>query len=87
MRQKSVSTFSDYYAQLQESDPEIGLEVAAALATAAARESTVPGEGTGGSDRIRLETIVLTRGRPVLDIRSGSAVIDLAEVESQIWKR
>ncbi len=43
-------------------------------------------ESTGGQPPMSEETIVLLTGRPVLDIQSGAAVLDLNNVDSQLWK-
>lgn len=44
-------------------------------------------ERTGApAEEVTLESIVLTSGRPVLDIKGGETVLNMHEVESQIWK-
>ena len=79
---KSKPAFDDYFRELQQSDTEIGKEMEAALDEMATNESA----GASSTPFTR-ETIVLTKGRPVLDIRAGATIIDITEVESQIWKQ
>lgn len=79
------SAFDQYYRQLVESDPEIQreLEAEGSLESLPITEA-VP--GAEAADEFSLETIVLTKGRPVLDIEQGTAVIDINEIESEVWK-
>jgi DNA/RNA endonuclease G (NUC1)/S1-C subfamily serine protease len=79
---KGKPTFDEYYLELQAADPDVRAEMDAALVEAATIESA-----DGTSNRFIRETIVLTKGRPVLDIKGGAPVIDISEVESQIWKQ
>ncbi len=78
----NTKDFSEFYRQLQQADSAICEEIATTHAEMAFVESAGPGE-----NEFQLETIVLTTGRPVLDITAGAAVIEIAEVESQIWKQ
>lgn len=80
-RDESIAAFREYRRILAESDPEIVREIEAAL-----REAPMV-EAAGRPDaEFRVETIVLTKGRPVLDIRGGETVIAIDELESQVWK-
>src|SRR5262245_26519233 len=75
---KLKSEFSAYLAQMQEKDPEVAAEV---------KDKVVMTESAGrGGPPIIAETIVLTVGRPVLDIKGGTTVVEISEVESQVWK-
>ena len=78
---KANTSFESFFQALQQSDPLLGAELQETLDAAVSYEST-----DGGSPHFLPETIVLTRGRPVLDIKSGETVIMIEEVESQIWK-
>ena len=77
-------SFDEYYLELQKSDPGLRKEMDAALADRVANESV----GGGPDDDLLLtrEAIVLTTGRPVLDIKSGAMVVEFSDVESQIWR-
>src|SRR5262245_23682097 len=79
---RSKPSFECYFQELQDSDPAVRAEIEEALDAAATREST-----TERSSAFLRETIVLTKGRPVLDFKGGETVIEIAEVESQIWKQ
>ncbi|MFO1093303.1 MAG: DNA/RNA non-specific endonuclease [Planctomycetaceae bacterium] len=74
--------FDDFFQKLQQADPAIGAELQRSISARASLESTM--ESASGD--FTRETIVLTQGRPVLDIRQGAAVIAIQEPESQIWK-
>jgi endonuclease G len=82
MKRIGLRSVHNFYQELRQSDPELGREMDAALGEMVTRESTA---GRGRS--FTQETVVLTKGRPVLDIKGGEAVIDISEVESQIWKQ
>ena len=75
-------SFDDYYSQLKETDPDVVGELDTAIGNRVVAESA-----TRPSADFTRETIVLTIGRPVLDIQHGATVVDIAEVESQIWKQ
>jgi len=50
------------------------------------RSTTLEAAGPGApSDETALESMVLRVGRPVLDVKQGIAVLDITEVESQVW--
>lgn len=72
-------TIENYLMELQKSDPEITEEIQ--MDPAITAESV-----HGANDDFMFETIVLTKGRPVLDVKAGEAVLDITEVESRIWK-
>lgn len=74
--------FEKFFEQLQKTDPEIGEEVGALSEEMAQQESTRGGPAA----EFAQETIVLTKGRPVLDVKRGEAVVEISEVESQVWK-
>lgn len=74
------NTFESFMRQLQKSDPEISQELAKA------KEAKATSESTDRSLGLQPETIVLTQGRPVLDIKQGETVIEFADVESEIWR-
>ena len=74
-------SFDKYFLELQDKDPDLKAEMDAAMDEMASNEST-----EGGANQFTRETIVLTKGRPVLDIKQGAAIIEFNEVESQIWK-
>ena len=76
-------SFDGFYRQLAESDPEIRQEMESALENFATNEA-VP--GTSVPEEFLRETIVLKTGRPVLDVKKGAAVVDIDEIESQVWK-
>ena len=82
MAQRPGTSFADYYKQLQASDEAVCNEIANELTERVANESI-----DSTSRQFQLETIVLTKGRPVLDIKGGDTVIDITEIESQIWKQ
>ena len=69
---------SQYFVDLTANDPEIAQEITG--------DTRVSNESRGGADEYMFETIVLEKGRPVLDIKSGAAVLDINEVESMVWK-
>ena len=75
-------SFNEYYSQLKEIDPDVVGELDTAIANRAVAESAASPD----ADFTR-ETIALTVGRPVLDIKHGATVVDITEVESQIWKQ
>lgn len=79
---KANSSFESFFQALQQSDPMLQAEMKEALDAAVSYEST-----THGSRKFLRETIVLTKGRPVLDIKSGEMLIEINEIESQIWKQ
>lgn len=68
---KNAASFLD---RLKSMDPEAYSEVVQT-------QESVPGQPT-----MMQETIVLLKGRPVLDIKGGQAVLDINEIESQVWK-
>ena len=74
------SNFESFMRRLQEFDPDIAKELAKAKDAKATAEST---DRTHG---LQPETIVLTQGRPVLDIKQGETIIEFADVESEIWR-
>ncbi|MCC6511335.1 MAG: DNA/RNA non-specific endonuclease [Pirellulaceae bacterium] len=80
--------FDDYFAELMAADTAVKEEMVTALEV---RKRTLVVEslgstGNSASEFVR-ETVVLTKGRPVLDIKAGAAVIEITEVESQIWRK
>ena len=75
-------SFNEYYSQLKEIDPDVVGELDTAIANRAVAESAASSDAD-----FSLESIVLTVGRPVLDIQHGATVVDITEVESQIWKQ
>lgn len=85
-------TINEYMEQMERFDPDIQKEIQDAFAEkgdrprslGAAAEETV---GVAPGSDVTLETIVLTSGRPVLDIRGGETVLDMHLVESQVWKQ
>jgi endonuclease G len=82
VKPSKIRNFGEYYQQLQQMDSEIFEELVGVQSEMATTEAA------GGSDgQFQLETIVLTRGRPVLDIRAGAMVVEFSEVESEIWKK
>ena len=82
MTPQNTKDFGRYYQQLLQADSEICDEMAVTRSDMAITESA------GGSENeFQLETIVLTKGRPVLDIKAGAAVVEFSEVESEIWKQ
>ncbi len=48
---------------------------------------TTRSENTRGEPVMSQETIVLRQGRPVLDIKGGATVLDIVEIESQVWRQ
>lgn len=88
IRKKQMSKrpdFNQYIEQLKKFDSAVFSEVEATLEARAATNETVPGGPPGAAPS--LETIVLTTGRPVLDIKAGAAVVEFSEVESEIWRQ
>jgi len=82
MKPPNTKDFGLFYQQLLQADSEICNEIAATRSEMATTESA------GGSENeFQLETIVLTKGRPVLDIKAGAAVVEFSEVESEIWRK
>ena len=75
-------SFDEYYSRLKEIDPEVAQELDTTIGNRVTAESTA----RPSADFTR-ETIVLTNGRPVLEIKRGATVVDITEVESQIWKQ
>ena len=73
--------FGKYLEQLKESDPEIVTEFDTALHERAMQESA-----HGDGFEMTPEAIVLTTGRPVLDVKRGAAVLAINEIQSQVWK-
>ena len=78
---KHPGSIEKFLRQLQQHDPEISEEVQATMEATRSREGT-----TAMVAQASPETIVLTTGRPVLDVRRDEAVLDITEVESQIWQ-
>lgn len=76
----------DYLADLEDHDPKIREEIEESRHRP--EFSALEGlESAGGpAEDFALETIVLRVGRPVLDVKGGDAVLDIAEVESRVWK-
>jgi len=69
--------FRLYMNNLKASDPAIANEL----------EGTMGNESAAlGLGAMREEAIILTRGRPVLDIKNNQVVIDIQEIQSQVWK-
>jgi endonuclease G, mitochondrial len=68
--------FRKYLSNLKESDPAITNEL----------EGTMRTESTTGLGGMQEEAIVLTQGRPVLDIKNNQVVIDIQEVQSKVWR-
>lgn len=82
VKPSKIRNFGEYYQQLKQADSAIFQELVDVQSEMATTEAA------GGSDgQFQLETIVLTRGRPVLDIRAGAMVVEFSEVESEIWKK
>ena len=79
---KHDDNFESYYKELNSLDTDLRDEMDAALEELATDESA--GKRSLGFQR---ETIVLTKGRPVLDIKEGEAVVDIQEIESKIWTK
>ncbi len=73
--------FDQYLEQLKRSDPEIASEFDQTVNERATLEMA-----PGAEVEMTPETIVLTKGRPVLDVKQGEAVLAIDEIESQIWK-
>lgn len=69
--------FRQYLNNLKASDPAIANELEGTMRTESAASAL------GG---MREEAIVLTQGRPVLDIKNNQVVIDIQEIQSQVWK-
>ena len=72
--------FEAFMQRLQNNDPEITEELREAKKTHAQNESTEDHKA------LLPETIVLTRGRPVLDIKQGDTIIKFDEIESEVWR-
>ena len=73
--------FDQFLEQLKRTDPEIAGEM-----DQASNEGATLEMAPGTDLPMTPETIVLTQGRPVLDIKQDAAVLAIAEVQSQIWK-
>jgi len=82
VKPSNIRNFGEYFRQLQQMDAGICDEIVGVQSEIATTEAAGVGEG-----QFQLETIVLTRGRPVLDIRSGAMVVEFSEIESEIWKQ
>ncbi len=85
--QVDQTQFAQFYNELIQTDPAIGSEMETAVAASATSELTSTRAAPESPIRAALETIVLTTGRPVLDIRRGAAVVEFNEIESEIWKQ
>lgn len=78
-RQASVERV---YRELRDSDPELFAEMESVLHHRAPTPAGMSIEEPG----MVAEAIILTVGRPVLDIKAGQAVVELTAVESRIWR-
>jgi endonuclease G, mitochondrial len=78
-RKASIDT---YLRELKNSDADLYAEMEAAQDKMFTIESAA-----GRSDSFTRETIVLTIGRPVLDIKANAVVVSIADIASQIWKQ
>ncbi len=74
--------FDDFFREFRNVDAELKAELDAAFEDAEKKESVA-----GAGNPFLRETIVLTKGRPVLDIKNGDTIIDFNEVESEIWRK
>lgn len=78
---KKRPSFQSYLQELAKHDPEVYAEV---------QDDAALTEAVGGRDagepQMTQETIVLFKGRPVLDVKDNEVVVEINEVESQIWK-
>jgi endonuclease G, mitochondrial len=81
MKSDNKRVFQDYLRKLMERDPESRDEIQDNLFQ---QESVSSNESVG---EFQEEAIVLKKGRPVLDIKTGATVIEIVEPESQIWKQ
>jgi endonuclease G len=72
--------FATYLQQLRERDPAIRDSLDQVL-----QERVTAEHVDEASIEISPEAIVLTHGRPVLDVKRGAAVLDTEEIESQVW--
>ncbi len=69
-----------YIDELKANDPEIRIEMEEM------ENAPIP-EHVGGIEvPVTLETIVLKQGRPVLDVKNSEVVLEIEEIESQVWK-
>ena len=73
--------FDQYWKQLRQHDPEIGRELEETMS----QPETLERSAQRGIV-LTPETIVLTTGRPVLDVKRGAAVLEIDEIESKIWR-
>ena len=73
---------SEYLQALRNVDEKIFEEMESAV-----QESAGGTRASGAAGGFSRETIVLTKGRPVLDIIQKAAVLEIAEPESQQWKQ
>jgi endonuclease G len=73
--------FQKYLETLRASDREIAAELneSAEVARTESAAGLVP--------EMALETIVLLKGRPVLDVNNGQAVLEFNDIESNVWKQ
>ncbi|MDA8563905.1 serine protease [Mariniblastus sp.] len=88
-RSKDQAGFDKYFKRLGKSDPAIAKELKQFnkdVNESTDRSFALPSRFES-PDELRPESVVLRVGRPVLDVRRGAAVIDIEEVESQVWKR
>jgi endonuclease G len=74
--------FSEYLGRLRELDPEVSREIEESAAGEPRAES--PSEARF---EMTPEAIVLTSGRPVLDVKRGEAVLDMDKVDSRVWRQ
>lgn len=73
---KKSDQFRQYLNNLKASDPAIAKEI----------EGTMRTESAAGLGGMREEAIILTHGRPVLDIKDNDVVISIQDVQSEVWK-
>ncbi len=72
--------FQEYLQELKSADPEIARELEESFESARSESAS-----TRSSEMV-LETIVLLKGRPVLDVIDGQAVLEINDIESNVWK-
>lgn len=79
---KKRPSFDRYLQELKKNDPEVYDDVQDGAAFTEAVTESVGGR----PETMAQETIVLFKGRPVLDIKDNNVVVEINEMESQIWK-
>lgn len=82
-----TKNFSKFAKLLKKTDPEIYNEIwAGKLEEGAMPKGALRSLEFQQDEEARPESVILKVGRPVLDVKDGEAILEIDEIESQVWK-